>query len=266
MIPKVKNKLKKLLSRGKELNTSVHFPGGVEPISNTKPHDVFIVGFPKSGNTLMQHIIAHLYYGLNQEAGRSMVNLIAPDIYANSHYFRFGKTCFFKSHDLPQPRYRRVIYLVRDGREAMLSYYHMIKNMGREVRLEDLYLGKVKLFGALWHEHIAQWESNPYQAAMLILKYEDLKDHKKEMLRKACVFLEIDRSDDELDKVCELTSFEHMKSLERRSDWKKKIPFVPHSSFVRKGNGNSYKEEISSDLIRAFEKENSAYLRKYHYL
>ena len=111
-------------------DSSVKFTGGLNPISETAAGDVFIVGYPKSGNTLMQHIIAHLYYGLNKNSGRSMISLIVPDVYRNSHYFRLNEVCFFKSHDLPNPRYRKVIYIMRDGRQALLSYYHMQKKHG----------------------------------------------------------------------------------------------------------------------------------------
>ena len=43
-------------------------------------------------------------------------------------------------------QYKKVIYIMRDGREALLSYYHMARNMGTPVSLEDLYSGKIKLY------------------------------------------------------------------------------------------------------------------------
>lgn len=145
----MKKTLKKILIKlnlwevqDEKVQTPIRFPGGLTPIHETNPEDVFIVGFPKSGNTLMQHIITHLVYGINEEGSRSMVNLIVPDIYANSHYFRFNTVCYFKSHERPQPNYKRVIYLVRDGREALLSYYHMMKNMGKDISLTDQLPGK----------------------------------------------------------------------------------------------------------------------------
>lgn len=245
----------------------VLFSGGVQSINETKENDVFLVGFPKSGNTLMQHIIAHLVYGINGEVSRSMVNLIVPDIYANSHYFRFNDRCYFKSHDLPKPNYKKIIYVMRDGREALLSYYHMMNNMGKPVKLENLYSGKIKLFDATWSEHIEEWEKNPYQADMLWLRYEDLKTNKINELQRICEFLNIERNKKELEKVVEFTSLKHMKGMEEKEDWQKmksKNNFNT-GSFIRKGNNDSHKLEVSENILKHFVKNNDGILKKYNY-
>jgi hypothetical protein len=259
MFRKLKNKIKQSLlsvgERKKLASKQIEFPGGVVPIHLTEPEDVFIVGFPKSGNTLMQHIIAHLVYGFNEESSRSMINLVTSDVYASTHYFRFNKICYFKSHERPQPNYKRVIYLIRDGREALLSYYHMMQNLDKKVSLEDLYSGKVSIYGGLWHEHIEAWEKNPYQAEMLWVKFEDLKNDKLKILKQVCDFLDLERSDEELKKVMELTSLEHMKELEKRKDWSKMKHDVSFEkgTFVRKGAIDSYKEEAPELLVKIFE-------------
>lgn len=245
---------------------NVNFSVGILPINNTMLNDVFIVGFPKSGNTLMQQIIAHLIYGLNEDASRSIVELIAPDIYANSHYFRFNEQCFFKSHNLPEPHYKKVIYMIRDGREALVSYYHMMRNINQEIPLEDLYSCKIKLFNATWQEHVQSWERNPYNADILFVKYEDLKKDKTAQINRICNFLKLSRTTHEIENVVNLSSFEHMKNLEKRQDWskmKEKL-FVEGKNFVRRGSINSYLEEVPSELIKMFEEKNSDSLRKYY--
>jgi len=259
----VKNFLKPKVLPYNNVVPKIVFHGGLIQINDTQPEDVFIVGFPKSGNTLMQHIIAHLVYGLNEEGSRSIINLIAPDIYASSHYFRFNDVCYFKSHERPQPHYKKVIYLLRDGREALLSYHHMMKNMGKEVSLNDLYSGNIKIYGGLWHEHIEDWKSNPYNADILFVRFENLKNDKLQELKRICNFLKIERSNTELKKVVQLTSFNHMKSLEQRTDWKnmKKEVLFKTGNFVRKGELKSYINEVPEELIRKFEKasKNSFY-------
>jgi hypothetical protein len=258
----MKNTIKKILKRiifskpGNKIEqqNSITFPGGLFPIQETKPEDVFIVGFPKSGNTLMQHIITHLVYGVNDEVSRSIVNLITPDIYANTHYFRFNNVCFFKSHERPQPNYKKVIYLIRDGREALLSYYHMVKNMGGDISLNDLYEGKINIYGGSWHEHVNEWEKNPYKADILFVKYEDLIANKIEVLLRLCDFLSLKRTSQKLEKVLEFSSFEFMKKLERKDDWvrMKKKTNLNKGSFVRKGVINSYKDEVPTDVLNVF--------------
>ncbi|MFT6417556.1 MAG: hypothetical protein ACJARZ_002924 [Dokdonia sp.] len=246
---------------------SVTFYGGITPISETRAEDVFIVGFPKSGNTLMQHILAHLYFGFNEQTNRTLINMATSDVYASSHYHRFDAVSFFKSHELPQPSYQRVIYILRDGREALLSYYHMLQNMGKPIDLNALYAGDVKLFGALWHEHIDQWEANPYQADILFVKYEDLLENKIKELERICAFLNIERSTEALEKVADLSSLEHMKFLEKQEDWKamKSGKFKSGKNFVRKGSKNSYLEEVDPKLIKTFEAMSQATLKKHKY-
>jgi hypothetical protein len=270
MKKKIKQAILNRFLTSKELkklkSPEIVFPGGMSPIKNTQDDDVFVVGFPKSGNTLMQHIITHLVYGLNEEGSRSMVNLIVPDIYANSHYFRFNERCFFKSHDLPKPEYKKVIYIIRDGREALLSYYHMMNNMSKPVSLQDLYSGKLKLYNATWSQHIEQWEENPYRAEILWVKFEDLKADKKAELKRMCQFLNINRSEEELQKVVNLSSLDHMKSLEKRADWIKmnKFYFKKDKSFLRKGETNSYLKDLPEEHIKVFEKDNIKVLDKYY--
>lgn len=270
MKKEIKRALLKRLLTSKQLKkiqaSDIKFPGGIVPIQDTQPNDVFIVGFPKSGNTLMQHIIAHLVYGINEEGSRSMVNLIVPDIYANSHYFRFNVRCFFKSHDLPKPEYKKVIYIMRDGREVLLSYYHMMKNMGTPVSLEDLYTGKIKLYNVTWSGHIEQWESNPYNADVLWMKFEDLKANKGIELQRICSFLNIERNAKDLEKVVRFTALDHMKEMEKRADWTKmkKNKFKKGKNFVRKGRLDSFKTEVSNTLIEKFEKNNYKALERYY--
>ncbi len=255
------NRIRKILSK---MNSSVSsegvdqqsfkFPGGLFPMQETNPEDVFIVGFPKSGNTLMQHIITHLVYGINKEISTTMVLLIVPDVYASSHYYRFNSTCFFKSHERPQPNYKKVIYLLRDGRESLLSYYHMVKNMGGDIKMEDLYSGKISIHGGTWHEHINEWKKNPYGANILFVKYEDLITNKMEVLLKLCDFLSLERTNEELKEVVDYTSFNFMKNLEKNEDWtrmKNEVNFNK-GNFVRKGSLDSFKEEVPEELLQLF--------------
>jgi Sulfotransferase domain len=99
----------------------------LEPISETRLEDIFIVGYPRSGNTWMQYLIAGAILDLNPRlAPDSLVQSLVPDVHATRFYKRFGTPTFFKTHHLPQSEYRRVLYLVRDGRDVMVSYFHYL--------------------------------------------------------------------------------------------------------------------------------------------
>ncbi|MDM4014147.1 sulfotransferase domain-containing protein [Roseiconus lacunae] len=235
-------------------------------VDETLPGDVFVAGYPKSGNTLLQHIIAHLVFGLNDQVGRTLVQSLVTDLHANSHYFRHREQCFFKTHDVPKARFRNVIYVIRDGREAMLSYYHMLKNMGHDVTHESVFSGAFDFDGKQWHEHVRAWEANPFQANVLWVHYEDMIENKLQQVRRVCEFLNLDRNEQELESVVRLTSLEHMKKVERRSDWKRANQgvFTKPACFVRRGDVDSFRSEVAPEVLAQFEERNQQMLQRFY--
>src|SRR5262249_29872529 len=159
-------------------------------IDEPEPEDIFIVGYPKSGNTWMQNLVAGLVFGVDPHlAPDSLVNELVPDVHDRSFYRRYTTPTFFKSHHLPQPEDRRVVYLVRDGRDAMVSYFHYLRalNGAEPDFLKMVALGE-GLFPCRWHEHVEAWMKNPYGARMITIRYESLKDDLVKELRKFCQF------------------------------------------------------------------------------
>lgn len=267
MLNRIKKRLKKIgKSESCDAQKQLQFPGIVKEIKDTNEEDVFVIGFPKSGNTLMQHIITHLVYGINENCSRTLVNLVVPDVYANSHYFRINDRCFFKSHELPAKKFRKVIYLIRDGREAMLSYHHMLRNTGNDISISALFKEEVLPMGFTWRHHIETWERNEFNADVLWVKYEDLVSDKLNCLKKIAAFLNINKTEAEFKQVVELTSFKHMKSMEARTDWvaMKKESFLSNKSFVRSGKLSSFKKEVDPNLVDEFENKSKKVLAKYY--
>jgi len=66
-------------------------------ISESSESDVFVVGYPKSGNTWMQHLVASLAYGIRGagDIGRA-VQALVPDVHHARYYQRFGEVTYFK--------------------------------------------------------------------------------------------------------------------------------------------------------------------------
>ena len=138
--------------------------------------------------------------------------------------------------------------------------------MGNEISLQDLYSGRNLPFNTLWHEHVTQWENNPYGADILWTKFEDLVNRKQHELRRICNFLGISRTEEMLAQVVEYTSIDHMKTLEKRKDWTdiKKNRFIAGRDFIRQGKADSFLCEVPSELLHVFEVQNSASLKKHY--
>lgn len=242
---------------------------GFEKMGSFNSEDVFIVGYPKSGTTLLQFTIAHLVYGFPPGTPVSLINSVVTEYYKNPYFFRVGQRHFFKSHQLPQDYQKKVIYIVRDGRDAVLSYYHMLSNMNEKVDLRNLLKSGGDSFVGTWRDHVSLWTTNDKKLDVLIIKFEDLigVDTKKSVLIKIGNFLELE--DPDYENVEKATSVESMKIVENDFSWKQyksANSWKDGKSFVRKGQSKSYlKENVPSENIQEFERVSKDMLEKYGY-
>lgn len=249
-----------------DVNGLVSARTGLIPIGQYDSQDVFIAGFPKSGNTWFQLITVALLYGFNAEwVPDSVVQDLVPDMHFKSFYRRYSTPMFFKTHNPPLPEYRKVVYLLRDGRDAVVSYYHHTKDLfRREVNFSE-FVQEYNIFSLKWHEHVNVWLSNPYQAEMLIIKYEDLKQDGTRVLRRYCDFLNINRSQEYLQLVLHQTAFEKMRQRERNLGWDD--PNWPKDRpFIRRGIIGSYKDEFPKAALDKFLAQSGETLRMCGYL
>lgn len=255
----------KLISSYKKLKSF-----GFEQLNNFTEDDVFIIGYPKSGNTLLQSLIAHLVFGVRIDAPISLINNCVTEYYNNPFYFRNNNRHFFKSHELPKPEYKKVIYIVRDGRDAIRSYYYMMKNMGKECSIKKLYENGGEIFVGNWVNHVKKWTTNEFNANILYIRYEDLITNKKSIIIEICNFLNIDRNDQEIDQVIEATSLENMKKMEKSYGWDK-IKTIQDwkegGNFVREGSQKGYliDIDIEKNTIDKFNNLSVEMLKKYGY-
>jgi len=88
------------------------------------PDDVFLTSYPRSGNTWMRFLVGNL---LHQEKPVTFLNMegLVPDMYKQSDRTlrHMPRPRILKSHECFDPRYRRIIYIVRDPRDVVLSCY-----------------------------------------------------------------------------------------------------------------------------------------------
>jgi Sulfotransferase domain len=240
---------------------------GLPPITETKPADIFIAGYPKSGNTWMQNLVAGVAYNLDPEhlSDSQILNLV-PDVHACRHYQRRQTPMYFKTHHLPRPEYRRVIYLLRDGRDVMVSYYHHLRALnGDDVDFSEIVRTGRHLSPSKWHDHVNAWRSNPFGAEILTVRYEDLLENPVSELRRVCEFAGIERSPEVLENVCRQSSFSKMREKEEKTGWAN--PKWPDSRFfVRRGEAGSFKDEMPEDVLSVFMAQAGDTLRSCNYL
>ena len=236
------------------------------PIYESDDADVFIAGYPKSGNTWMQHLIAGMVYGIDTiYMPGCLVQTLVPDVHKQRYYKRYSTPCVFKSHALPDPRYRRVIHLVRDGRDAMASYYAMNQALDKGFTLEEMVYEGKGLFPCKWHEHTEAWLSNPYDADLIVVRYEDLLSSTHEQMVRIRDFMGLDRSDELIDRAIRGCTFDQMRRREEEYGLHN-MEWPAGKRFVRKGQAGAFKTELPEAVTEYFESESRHCLEQFGYL
>ena len=122
------------------------------------------------------------------------------------------------------------------------------------------------LFPGKWHEHVQAWNANPYGAEKIVIKYEDLKKDALTELTRFCVFAHLERDQTFLQRVIDQTEFTKMQAKEKEgriTSANKTWP--PDRHFFRRGVVESYRDEMSSDVLDAFLQDAGAMLRELGY-
>ena len=99
-------------------------------------YDYYLVSYPRSGNTWVRVLLAELLYKASGDNLRELQYYI-PDIYVRTHVNDIINSKFHivKSHEkyCKAPRkmekYKRVIYLIRDPRDVVLSHHRYHRHL-----------------------------------------------------------------------------------------------------------------------------------------
>jgi hypothetical protein len=226
--------------------------------------DVFIVAYPKSGITWFRVMAAAALYGADPEyLPNTLFDWLVPELMDPMYYKRWQTPMLFKTHELPNPKFRRVVYLVRDGRDVVVSYYHFLKALGEEVDFATMVQPDYKISPCSWANHVAAWLANPYQAEILMIRYEDLKSDAVAELRRFCGFLGISRSEHLLKLVGENSAFQRMRAKELREGFH---TFPRDKAFIRRGVVGSFKDEMPKDALETFTAQSIEALSRLGYL
>jgi len=219
--------------------------------------DVFIVSYPKSGNSWVRFLIAHLV--AEGPVDFSSVQGIVPgiDFLSANKLGSLTRPRILKSHEYFDPRYEKLMYLVRDPRDVVVSYYHhdLRRRLIPEGYPMEQYVGRF-LAGRLdpygsWHEHVGSWlGARDGDPGFLLVRYEDLSATPQQGLRRIADFLGLCPSDAELELACERSSFDAMRKLERyQAETAGTLsPVRVQQPFVRSGTVGGWRRELPSAL------------------
>jgi hypothetical protein len=186
------------------------------------PEDVFIVSYPKSGNTWTRFLIGNLIHQ-DEPVTFANVELKVPSIYIHPDRVLRSRPRILKSHECFDPRYSKVLYIVRDPRDVAVSTYHYFIKMGRipdSCTMLEFVPRWIKqefepTYGP-WGDHVQSWLSTRQDSGrFLLLRYEDMLENTHKELERIAHFLRLTSSTARLDRAIELSTADRMRKLEK---------------------------------------------------
>lgn len=208
---------------------------------------MWLASFPRSGNTFFRILLKELAgletYSIHDDPLAQRIGLadtVGHRPLASMETSRTDAPSFVKTHRLPGDA-EPAIYLVRDGRDALVSYarYRMafrskpgeVKSLDSE--LEDLVEGRGP-FGK-WESHVFAWTRDRRGGATTLVRFEALIERPVEVLRKA---LADTGTGIEILEAGAVPTFDE---LHRR--W---------PDFFRKGRAGTWRTEMSEEIQELF--------------
>jgi hypothetical protein len=214
------------------------------------PDDVFIASYPKSGNTWMRFLIAHLL-APGKVIDSNTIDDLVPDVYtARKKADRLPRPRFIKTHDTWFAGFPKTIYVVRDYRDVLISFYHYQRALKKEIGTFTEFLDHVDdrhPFGT-WKAHVtaALKFQQQHPERMLIVKYEDLHADTAATLKKIIAFTGVSFPGQVENAVAE-SSFRQLqkKESETGSDFKSKSG----QHFFREGRTESWRAVFTAEQL-----------------
>ncbi|MFC1856768.1 sulfotransferase domain-containing protein [Thermodesulfobacteriota bacterium] len=172
--------------------------------------DVFLVSYPRSGNTWVRQMIALLKHP-ELDLTRDEVDAYIPDPYYNPSILSvISRPRVIKSHEPYVPEYPKVIYLFRDGRNCLVSWYDVQTKLDGYTETFDAFVkgcisGAIGPFGS-WQDHVKSWVLTAHNKPILNIRYEELCDQTEQFLQKIGIFLDIAADKNKIRAVIEGSS------------------------------------------------------------
>lgn len=154
----------------------------------------------------------------------------------------------------------KVIYVARDPRDVVVSYYHHHRMwithgfQGDFKAFFDYFLKEQVMWSPFW-EHLREaWERRSH-SNLLILTYDQLKEDLPAVIRKVAGFLGKEVSQEETNKLANHLHFDSMKNnpaVNAVADASTGLLDLKEGGFVRKGKSGGWKSYFDDDMKEKF--------------
>ncbi len=226
---------------------------GVDMVVPRMEAGVYVLGYVKSGTNWLCHLLSTALDMPVLEPWKLHGPMISPCVYHMHRFIPFD------------PVRRRTVYMMRDGRDTMVSkYFHLVRDGGplkarfecqikKPLRAEDIsinmpefirFMGGSRIASTDYRSHLEAWKR--HSDKYITLKYEDLLVNPEQELMRV-----IKRLPDQP------VSLERIRMAVRKHDFsnltKRDRGVEDISSFIRKGISGDWRNYFTVEAGRAFD-------------
>lgn len=236
--------------------------------------DVWVCTFPRSGTTLTQEIV-YLVMTLDFEKANSVQlddrfpiidvkNDKFPYYRGVKHVEQMQSPRMVKAHAhfdfLPEQLQNgkgRIIYLARNPKDVITSYFHLLQWLNELRDYNDTWpkffnsFVEGKALHCPWPRHVLKYWERRNDSNVLFLKYENLIKDLPNGVRTIAKFLGKEISDENVARICDHCSVQNMKTNENvnLSYWRefKNVNDEAGGGFINKGKSGVWKHILSPE-------------------
>jgi len=236
---------------------------------NLDPTDIFTASYPKSGVTWVRFVLFEMLSGM-PASFRSTNQLMTP-IGQHRKGIRLlpGGGRLIGTHEQYRNDYRKVIYVVRDARDVVLSefayltaldYFH--GSLDEYISTFLLTCGSAYGYGP-WQRHIDSWLDSPLAGTdkMLLVRYEDVRKDPVPWFARMADFLGKNVELDKIKSAVENNSIQKMREKETKDPVRVSIK----GRFVRDGAVRGWVSKLTPAQVQLIEEHAGSALARLGY-
>ncbi|KAK1425998.1 hypothetical protein QVD17_14665 [Tagetes erecta] len=246
------------------------------------PTDVFLASHPKSGSTWLKAlafaIINRTKFKTDHDPTHPLLTVSPHDCVPfmesesflnNPSYANGLMATHIPYTSLPESIITsecRIVYLCRNPKDVIVSYWHFLNKLKDDdstpTKLDDafeLFSRGMSPYGSFWDHVIGYYKASlDRPGKVLFLKYEDLKKHPENEVKKLAKFVgnpftEEEVFDGSVQKIIQLCGFENLNKLVNKK--RKKTPKVLSDDiYYRKGVVGDSVNYLTSQMVQTLDK------------